>query len=85
VKNLTSNLRNDEARMAAVLDNEFHRGVCADVVAKKDAKRAKIDSFQWVPDYFYVFKYFTYISEYFYVSFYFQTFCTYFLKHVCFW
>jgi hypothetical protein len=38
-----------------------------------------------VPDYFYVFKYFTYISEYFYVSFYFQTFCTYFLKHVCFW
>ena len=48
MKNLTSNLRNDEARMAAVLDNEFHRGVCADVVAKKDAKRAKIDSFQCI-------------------------------------
>ena len=50
MKNLTSNLRNDEfeARMAAVLDSEFHRGVCADVVAKKDAKRAKIDSFQCI-------------------------------------
>jgi hypothetical protein len=48
VKNLTSNLRNGEARMAAGLDNEFYRGVCADVVAKKDANRAKIDSFQCI-------------------------------------
>ena len=34
--------------MAAVLDNEFHRGVCADVVAKKHAKKARIDSFQCI-------------------------------------
>ena len=48
MKNLTSDLRNDEARMAAALDNEFHRGVCVDVVAKNDAKRANIDSFQCI-------------------------------------
>jgi hypothetical protein len=48
VKNLTSNLRNEEARMAAVLDNEFHRGVCVDVVAESKAKKARISSFQCI-------------------------------------
>jgi hypothetical protein len=42
VKNLTSNIRNDEARMAKVLDDEFHRGVCADVVPKSEEIRAKM-------------------------------------------
>ena len=41
VKNLTSNIRNNEARMAKVLDDEFHRGVCADVVPKSEEIRAK--------------------------------------------
>ena len=44
VKNLTSNIRNKEAQMAAVLDNEFHRGICADVVCESKAKKQKIAS-----------------------------------------
>ena len=44
VKNLTSNIRNKEAQMAAVLNNEFHRGVCANVVSETKAKRQKIAS-----------------------------------------
>ena len=42
VKNLTSNIRNKEAHMAAVLDTEFHRAICADVVCESKAKKQKI-------------------------------------------
>jgi hypothetical protein len=41
VKNLTSNISNKEAQMAAVLDNEFHRGICADVVCESNGKEAE--------------------------------------------
>ena len=49
VKILTSNIRNHEARMAKVLDGEFHPGVCADVVAETQAKKQKMESTKCSP------------------------------------
>ena len=49
VKNLMLNIRNHEARMAKVLDDKFHRGVCAGVVAETQAKKQKMESAEYSP------------------------------------
>ena len=43
------NIRNHEARMAKVLDDKFHRGVCAGVVAETQAKKQKMESAEYSP------------------------------------